>query len=101
MSSASLARRTGMTTTHILETTDFFGLRHGHVSVLATTAAAEGTGIGRALTITLGALITLAAAALGAVMLAPVMLVPFLIGVALLVAALRLPDSAADVWGRA
>jgi ribosomal protein S18 acetylase RimI-like enzyme len=34
---------------HILETTDFFGLRHGHVSVLAATAAAEGTGVGRAL----------------------------------------------------
>ncbi len=34
---------------HILETTDFFGLRHAHVSVLATTAAAEGTGVGRAL----------------------------------------------------
>jgi ribosomal protein S18 acetylase RimI-like enzyme len=34
---------------HVLATTDFFGLRHGHVSVLATAAAAEGTGIGRAL----------------------------------------------------
>jgi GNAT superfamily N-acetyltransferase len=28
---------------------DFFGLRHGHVSVLATTAAAEGTGVAREL----------------------------------------------------
>lgn len=34
---------------HILETTDFFGLRHAHVSVLATTAAAEGTGVARML----------------------------------------------------
>jgi ribosomal protein S18 acetylase RimI-like enzyme len=34
---------------HILATTDFFGLRHAHVSVLATTAAAEGTGVGQAL----------------------------------------------------
>jgi GNAT superfamily N-acetyltransferase len=34
---------------HLLVTTDFFGLRHAHVSVLATTAAAEGTGVGRAL----------------------------------------------------
>ena len=34
---------------HILAATDFFGLRHAHVSVIATSAAAEGTGIGRAL----------------------------------------------------
>ena len=34
---------------HILATTDFFGLRHAHVSVLATAAAAEGTGVARAL----------------------------------------------------
>ena len=34
---------------HILETTDFFGLRHAHISVLATTAAAEGGGVGRML----------------------------------------------------
>ena len=34
---------------HVLATTDFFGLRHAHVSVLATTAAAEGTGVARAL----------------------------------------------------
>ena len=32
---------------HVLATTDFFGLRHAHVSVLATTAAAEGTGVAR------------------------------------------------------
>src|SRR5687768_1845532 len=30
---------------HILAVTDFFGLRHGHVSVLATTSAAEGSGV--------------------------------------------------------
>src|SRR5687767_4931174 len=29
---------------HILRSTDFFGRRHGHVSVLATTERAEGTG---------------------------------------------------------
>jgi len=34
---------------HILAATDFFGRRHGHVSVIATTAAARGTGVGRAL----------------------------------------------------
>jgi ribosomal protein S18 acetylase RimI-like enzyme len=34
---------------HVLATTDFFGLRHAHVSVLATAAAAEGTGVARAL----------------------------------------------------
>src|SRR5690242_12744258 len=34
---------------HILANTDFFGLRHGHVSVIATTAAAEGSGVARAL----------------------------------------------------
>ena len=34
---------------HILTTTDFFGTRHAHVSVVATTAAAEGSGVGRAL----------------------------------------------------
>jgi len=34
---------------HVLETTDFFGTRHAHISVLATTAAAEGSGVGRAL----------------------------------------------------
>jgi GNAT superfamily N-acetyltransferase len=28
---------------------DFFGRRHTHISVIATTAAAEGTGVGRAL----------------------------------------------------
>jgi ribosomal protein S18 acetylase RimI-like enzyme len=34
---------------HILAATDFFGLRHGHVSVIATTTAAEGSGVARAL----------------------------------------------------
>ena len=34
---------------HILATTDFFGTRHAHVSVIATTEAAEGSGVGRAL----------------------------------------------------
>lgn len=29
--------------------TDFFGRHHAHISVIATTAAAEGTGVGRAL----------------------------------------------------
>ena len=34
---------------HILAVTDFFGRRHAHISVLATTEAAEGSGVGRAL----------------------------------------------------
>lgn len=34
---------------HILAATDFFGLRHAHISVIATSAEAEGTGVGRAL----------------------------------------------------
>lgn len=34
---------------HVLATTDFFGTRHAHISVLATTQAAEGSGVGRAL----------------------------------------------------
>ena len=34
---------------HVLADTDFFGLRHAHISVLATTPAMEGTGVGRAL----------------------------------------------------
>lgn len=32
---------------HLVTATDFFGLHHAHVSVLAVTAAAEGTGVGR------------------------------------------------------
>ena len=34
---------------HVLGDTDFFGNRHAHISVIATTEAAEGTGVGRAL----------------------------------------------------
>lgn len=34
---------------YVLVTSDFFGRRHAHISVIATTAAAEGTGVGRAL----------------------------------------------------
>jgi ribosomal protein S18 acetylase RimI-like enzyme len=34
---------------HMLTTTDFFGRAHAHVSVIATSEAAEGTGVGRAL----------------------------------------------------
>jgi len=34
---------------HVLAATDFFGLRHAHVSVIAASAAAEGSGVGRAL----------------------------------------------------
>jgi len=34
---------------HVLATTDFFGLRHAHVSVIATSAAAERSGVGTAL----------------------------------------------------
>jgi GNAT superfamily N-acetyltransferase len=41
--------RTPVGCLHVLATTDFFGRRHAHVSVLATTQAAEGTGVARAL----------------------------------------------------
>ena len=34
---------------HILATTDFFGLKHAHISVIATTAEVEGRGVGREL----------------------------------------------------
>jgi ribosomal protein S18 acetylase RimI-like enzyme len=34
---------------HVLATTDFFGLPHAHVSVIATSATAEGSGVGTAL----------------------------------------------------
>jgi ribosomal protein S18 acetylase RimI-like enzyme len=34
---------------HILATTDFFGRRHAHLSVIATSADAVGSGVGRAL----------------------------------------------------
>jgi ribosomal protein S18 acetylase RimI-like enzyme len=34
---------------HVLKATDFFGLRHAHISVIATSASAERSGVGRAL----------------------------------------------------
>jgi len=34
---------------HLVVASDFFGRRHAHVSVIATSQAAEGTGVGRAL----------------------------------------------------
>jgi len=34
---------------YVLVATDFFGRRHGHVSVIVTSEAAEGSGVGRAL----------------------------------------------------
>jgi ribosomal protein S18 acetylase RimI-like enzyme len=34
---------------HILATTDFFGRRHAHLSVIATSVDAAGSGVGRAL----------------------------------------------------
>jgi GNAT superfamily N-acetyltransferase len=34
---------------HVLAMTDFFGTRHAHISVIAATAAAAGSGVGRAL----------------------------------------------------
>ncbi|MEO6213365.1 MAG: GNAT family N-acetyltransferase [Vicinamibacterales bacterium] len=34
---------------HIFAVIDFFGLHHAHVSVIATSSAAEGCGVGRAL----------------------------------------------------
>ncbi len=34
---------------HMLAMTDFFGRKHAHISVIATTAAAEGTGVGTSL----------------------------------------------------
>jgi GNAT superfamily N-acetyltransferase len=34
---------------HMLATTDFFGRPHAHISVIATTEDAEGTGVGRAM----------------------------------------------------
>lgn len=34
---------------HMLTMTDFFGRHHAHISVIATTEAAEGTGVGKAL----------------------------------------------------
>jgi GNAT superfamily N-acetyltransferase len=34
---------------HMVEAIDFFGLKHGHISVIAVTPEAEGRGVGRAL----------------------------------------------------
>jgi GNAT superfamily N-acetyltransferase len=34
---------------HMLEDVDFFGAKHAHISVVATTADAEGSGVGRML----------------------------------------------------
>jgi ribosomal protein S18 acetylase RimI-like enzyme len=34
---------------HVLMATDFFGRRHAHISVIATSESAEGSGVGRAL----------------------------------------------------
>jgi ribosomal protein S18 acetylase RimI-like enzyme len=34
---------------HMLTTTDFFGRAHAHISVIATSESAQGTGVGRAL----------------------------------------------------
>ena len=34
---------------HMLTMTDFFGRPHAHISVIATSEAAQGTGVGRAL----------------------------------------------------
>lgn len=46
-----IAERQGMPVgcLHILSTMDFFGRHHAHISVIATSGAAEGTGVGRAL----------------------------------------------------
>jgi GNAT superfamily N-acetyltransferase len=46
-----IAERNGTTVgcLHMLEDVDFFGAKHAHISVVATTAEAEGSGVGRAL----------------------------------------------------
>ena len=46
-----IAERSGVVAgcLHMLSVTDFFGRAHAHVSVLATTKEAEGSGVGRAL----------------------------------------------------
>ncbi len=36
---------------HVHAATDFFGRRHAHISVIAVTAAAEGTGVGNVLVV--------------------------------------------------
>jgi ribosomal protein S18 acetylase RimI-like enzyme len=46
-----IAERDGVTAgcLHMVVTADFFGSRHAHISVIATSADAEGAGVGRAL----------------------------------------------------
>ena len=46
-----IAERDGVTAgcLHMVVAADFFGRRHAHVSVIATSADAEGSGVGRAL----------------------------------------------------
>jgi ribosomal protein S18 acetylase RimI-like enzyme len=46
-----IAERDGQTVgcLHVQAATDFFGLHHAHISVIAVTAAAEGTGVGNIL----------------------------------------------------
>ena len=46
-----VAERDGATAgcLHMVETVDFFGLKHGHISVIAVTPEAEGSGVGRRL----------------------------------------------------
>jgi GNAT superfamily N-acetyltransferase len=41
--------RVGVGCLHVMAIRDFFGRPHAHISVIATTSAAEGSGIGRAL----------------------------------------------------
>jgi ribosomal protein S18 acetylase RimI-like enzyme len=46
-----IAERSGVVVgcLHMIETTDFFGRRHAHLSVIAVSEEAEGTGVGRVL----------------------------------------------------
>ena len=46
-----IAERSGVAVgcLHMLEDVDFFGAKHAHISVVATAADAEGSGVGRAL----------------------------------------------------
>jgi ribosomal protein S18 acetylase RimI-like enzyme len=46
-----IAERDGVTAgcLHMVVAADFFGRRHAHISVIATSADAEGSGVGRAL----------------------------------------------------
>jgi GNAT superfamily N-acetyltransferase len=51
VSEVFVAERDGVTAgcLHMVEVIDFFGLKHGHISVIAVTPEAEGSGVGRAL----------------------------------------------------